>query len=171
MYHGTPTWRRRGACNMATAASAAMQRPGLDQLHWSPTCPQRLRDLICACLSADPQARPTFFSVVETLLSMQKELREAALGGEAAPSSQQPGPSGASSGSGVVSLSSAIPCSTSGVVSAADVAVLRQQAAVSRAWQPASGSSQGSQGSQAALLVSRGVPEPAGPSPASSQAQ
>ncbi len=73
MYHGTPIWRR-GQTNLAEAAQVASRRPGLEQLSWSPTCPEPLRVLITACLNADPQARPNFNSITNKLRAMQTEL-------------------------------------------------------------------------------------------------
>ncbi|KAL6753218.1 kinase-like domain-containing protein [Haematococcus lacustris] len=70
MYHGTPVWRR-GSQGMAAAAVAAMQRPGLDQLAWSPSCSPEFKNLITDCLASDPQARPSFVRIVERLMLLQ----------------------------------------------------------------------------------------------------
>lgn len=76
MYHGTPVWRRGGA-GIAAAAMAAMQRLGHDQgLAWSGDCPAPFRDLVLACLSRDPQARPTFAHIVHALMDMQRGLQQ-----------------------------------------------------------------------------------------------
>ncbi len=71
MYHGQPYWRR---CDHAAAATAALRLPGVEQLSWSPSCPQDFKDLVCSCLSSDLQARPSFFQIVEQLLAMQRRL-------------------------------------------------------------------------------------------------
>ncbi|GFH13187.1 protein kinase domain-containing protein, partial [Haematococcus lacustris] len=85
MYHGTPPWRlvkQRDAGSSRTrhadAAKAARLYPGVQSMHWAPTCPLEFRLLIEACLASNPKDRPTFFVIVEQLLALQQALRQAA---------------------------------------------------------------------------------------------
>ncbi|GFH13184.1 protein kinase domain-containing protein, partial [Haematococcus lacustris] len=85
MYHGTPPWRLvkqrdvgSSRTRHADAAKAARLYPGVQSMHWAPTCPPEFRLLTEACLASNPQERPTFFVIVEKLLALQQALRQAA---------------------------------------------------------------------------------------------